>query len=195
MSAVAASTPISNRSYVRQRMGMPASREVDDPPDPNTIGGRIRVGRDRLGISQSELGRRIGVEGTTVWRYEKNRIEPSADVLVKLAAALDCSESWIMTGAERRVDMDLRPELREFLASPEGKTVTPDELQELATYRGKSTLAYHFFLQAIRSKGTRMPGDASEEAIADANAEAVEEMKRRGMKPLEKRGKHGKGKR
>lgn len=49
---------------------------------------RIRELRERLGISQSELARRMGVKHTSVIQWETGKAMPTADKLPKLAAIL-----------------------------------------------------------------------------------------------------------
>ena len=55
---------------------------------PRTIGKRIKTAREAAGLSQPELGERLGRSTTTVYRWEKDRTEPSVKTLCKVAAAL-----------------------------------------------------------------------------------------------------------
>lgn len=56
------------------------------PKTTETIGQRIRNARgDR---TRAELARAVGVDYATFWRWEKGELEPSAQSLPKLAAAL-----------------------------------------------------------------------------------------------------------
>ena len=50
---------------------------------------RIRELRERLGISQSELARRMGVKHRSVIQWETGKAMPTADKLPKLAAILE----------------------------------------------------------------------------------------------------------
>ena len=50
---------------------------------------RIRELRERLGISQSELARRMGVKHTFVIQWETGKAMPAAAKLPKLAAILE----------------------------------------------------------------------------------------------------------
>jgi transcriptional regulator with XRE-family HTH domain len=53
-----------------------------------TRGDRLRALREGLGITnKSEFARAIGVRPESLWRYETNREQPSAEVLVRAARA------------------------------------------------------------------------------------------------------------
>ena len=49
---------------------------------------KIKQIREAKHISQTNLAKKIGVEGGTLSRYEAGYISPSADVLIKIANAL-----------------------------------------------------------------------------------------------------------
>ena len=46
--------------------------------------------RKKKGISQAELGIRIGVGANTISQYELGKRNPNPSILKKLAVALDC---------------------------------------------------------------------------------------------------------
>lgn len=52
------------------------------------IGDQIKAARKKHGMTQVELGDKIGVKGATVTRYEKGVIIPNFDTLKKIANAL-----------------------------------------------------------------------------------------------------------
>jgi transcriptional regulator with XRE-family HTH domain len=66
------------------------------------MGARIVEAREKKGLRQAELAREIGVIVTTMWRYERGECAPGADVLRRIAEALDVSIDWIVTGGEAR---------------------------------------------------------------------------------------------
>lgn len=111
---------------------MPGHPEVDRA----AVGRRIREARERKGLSQGELGARIGKQGHQVWRYEDGRNLLGPDVLVAFAEELGVSARWILYGtgeesspAETRVERDdqILRAVEEFVASLED--------DELAEYR------------------------------------------------------------
>lgn len=54
------------------------------------IGIRIRALRERAGITQEELARRIGVTPSAVGNYERDISHPKEEVLYRLFTALSC---------------------------------------------------------------------------------------------------------
>jgi transcriptional regulator with XRE-family HTH domain len=54
------------------------------------IGRQIRERREALGMTQSELARRLGIDPTNLSAIEHGRQGVSADRLVKLAEILEC---------------------------------------------------------------------------------------------------------
>jgi transcriptional regulator with XRE-family HTH domain len=56
-----------------------------------TLGDRIRRHRLAKGLTQAQLGERIGVSQRVVAYYEGKGSSPSPDILVKIADALDVS--------------------------------------------------------------------------------------------------------
>lgn len=61
---------------------------------------RLLSRRENLNITRSELGEKIGFKGVqgnkNIHKYENGIALPSYEVLVKLAAALDCSTDYLL---------------------------------------------------------------------------------------------------
>ena len=55
------------------------------------VGALIRHHRDRAGLTQTDLGEKVGIAPETVSRLERGTFAPSFDTLVDLATALDVS--------------------------------------------------------------------------------------------------------
>lgn len=53
-----------------------------------TTGQLIKEARERAGLTQDELGKKIGVTGVAVMRYEKGQRQPRIEQLRAIAAAL-----------------------------------------------------------------------------------------------------------
>lgn len=71
-----------------------------------TIGSRIKERRKHLGMSAEELGRRLGKDRATIYRYEKGDIENlPLDILTPLAKALGTTPQYLM-GWETKKDND-----------------------------------------------------------------------------------------
>lgn len=66
-----------------------------------TIGDRIRNRRKELGLTQSSLGKRIGISAPAISQLEKGESKaPSSENLLALANALNCSPNWLQSGID-----------------------------------------------------------------------------------------------
>lgn len=62
-----------------------------------TIGDRIKDRRKYLGMSADELGKRLGKDRSTIYRYEKGDIENlPLDILEPIADALGTTPQYLM---------------------------------------------------------------------------------------------------
>lgn len=59
------------------------------------IGYRIKEARERLGLTQTELGKKIGVTGSAITNYENNISHPKEPILYKLFEALDVDPNYL----------------------------------------------------------------------------------------------------
>lgn len=66
--------------------------------DVTTVGGRIRAAREAMGLSQEQLGIRIGVPQTLVSSWERGKADLPVRMLVKLSAALQrvTTRAWLV---------------------------------------------------------------------------------------------------
>lgn len=62
------------------------------------LGERIQQLRKQKGIAQQKLAGTVGVSKSMVNRYENKGVQPPADVLNKIAAALDTSVDFLING-------------------------------------------------------------------------------------------------
>ena len=53
-----------------------------------TVGEKIRSSRVNAGLTQKELGDKMGVDSATVGKYERGILNPKLQTLEKIAAAL-----------------------------------------------------------------------------------------------------------
>lgn len=63
-------------------------------------GKRIRQRRQEMGLSQLELAHQCNITSGNISKMEAGLINPSAQALIKLAEALDCSIDWLLLGTE-----------------------------------------------------------------------------------------------
>lgn len=64
-----------------------------------TIGERIKAAREKAGLTQVQLGEKVGVSGVAIMRYEKGSREPRYDQLQRIAAALGVSIYELFDGS------------------------------------------------------------------------------------------------
>ena len=62
------------------------------------MGRRIRLARDRMRFSQSEVARRVGLSKQAVQNWERGEAMPKQSRIVEVAKLLDCDERWLLTG-------------------------------------------------------------------------------------------------
>ena len=73
-----------------------------------TIGDRIKIRRKHLGMSADELGRRLGKDRSTIYRYEKGDIENlPLDILEPIAVALNTTPQYLMGWEEVQKNNDI----------------------------------------------------------------------------------------
>lgn len=104
-----------------------------------TIGGRVRAARKALGLTQPVLAKSVGIDQSTLSDIERGS-GFSAEVLMRLAAALEVSAEQIMRGADSATWPFPRVPVARFLALSEpdrayveGRLEQAIETCELAT--------------------------------------------------------------
>ena len=63
------------------------------------VGARIRLRRNLAGISQTEMGCRIGVTFQQVQKYERGTNRIGASRLMQICAVLEVTPAWLFEGA------------------------------------------------------------------------------------------------
>ena len=72
-----------------------------------TIGDRIKSRRKHLGMSADDLGKRLGKDRSTIYRYEKGDIENlPLDILEPIAKALGTTPQYLMGWEEVQKNND-----------------------------------------------------------------------------------------
>lgn len=83
--------------------------------------------REKKGISQAVLAKKIGVHEQTLSRYERGINEIPADVLIKIADFLRPSLGWLLMGEGSMFIEDTQPQGIAEAAAPYGDSLTPEE--------------------------------------------------------------------
>ncbi len=67
-----------------------------------SVGQNIRKNRQRLGLSQEELGEKLMVSRQTVSLWEKDQTSPTVDNLMRLKEIFGISVDVLLQGSEKR---------------------------------------------------------------------------------------------
>ena len=90
------------------------------------FGTRLQALRKERGLSQEALADRLGVSRQAIGKWESGGALPSIDNLLELAAILETTVDYLLTGAEPSA-----PEEQDPLACGEPETVSVDALKAL----------------------------------------------------------------
>lgn len=91
------------------------------------IGKKIRELRKSLGITQSELAKKLGVSPSTIGMYEQGRREPDNKILLNLCKIFDTTTDYLLgksdnahTETHNREVSDVIDEFTQLLSSQKG---------------------------------------------------------------------------
>ena len=62
-----------------------------------SFGERVYRLRNKLGLSQIQLAKKIGASHGSIQNYESNSL-PKGEYAIKLAEVFNCSIDWLLTG-------------------------------------------------------------------------------------------------
>lgn len=131
-----------------------------------TIGERIKKIRQEKGLSQKELGEKLGVSQQMIGQWETGKANPKIETLIKIAEALDCEVSDIDENIivhRHTVKFELTPEdIERYKKDAEaekliqkkasGKNITADEQKKIDDY-----------IKCIRNSFTQLPEHIKEQ--------------------------------
>ncbi len=69
---------------------------------------RVKLLRERSGLTQPELAKKVGLSLSTIQNYESGKF-PRGEHAVSLAKALTCSIDWLLTGEESAARSEATP--------------------------------------------------------------------------------------
>ena len=79
--------------------------------------GRLKIARDRMGLTQKELGDLVELDQQTVWRHENGRLPIRDKSRRAYASALNISVVWLQHGLGDGPELDASRLLARYLAS------------------------------------------------------------------------------
>ena len=92
-----------------------------------TVGERIRAARKQAGLTQRELGDRLGIQYQSIAQWETSRRIPKYENIKKIADVLQVPVESLIHDDERSAEMSNTPEI--FVP---GGTVTEEEVKKLS---------------------------------------------------------------
>jgi len=84
-----------------------------------TFGQHITSIRKRVGLSQSELGKKVGTSGDIIGKYERDEVKPSIEVASKIADVLEVSLDFLLGKTSIQMDKANMKRLQDVEALPE----------------------------------------------------------------------------
>lgn len=108
-----------------------------------TIGERIKRARENAGMTQLELGEKLGVTQQMVGIYEKNKRSPKTETLERIAAALEIPVTDLLFGegttvalisdgySNKYIDVTGKDAKALLDSSPVIAKLTPQEIEEV----------------------------------------------------------------
>ena len=121
------------------------------------VGERVKERRTELNLTMPELGKRVGVNKSTIQRYEADGVDPKRTMIINgLAEALLTTPEWL-TGLSEDKEYDSRTlsakdmeeHIKKYLDTVSSVVMGEPHQQLLTTFLGKmidlyTVMTYHF---------------------------------------------------
>jgi transcriptional regulator with XRE-family HTH domain len=117
--------------------------------------------RKKVGFSQEALGKLIGVDKNTIWRWENEKSQPRASAFKKLAEVLGTTEAELLNGPAKR-QLEIIIDL-EGVEEMDTETIKSNSV--FCGYRGSD--------DSLLFRGAVPVGDASDEDIIETTLNAM----------------------
>jgi transcriptional regulator with XRE-family HTH domain len=83
------------------------------------FGERLTVVRKRKKLSQSDVGKKIGINGDAYGRYERGEVRPTIEMAVKIAEALEVSLDYLAGKTDTELDNATLKRLQDVTRLPD----------------------------------------------------------------------------
>ena len=80
---------------IRDKISAPSASQVIGQAKVATVSERLQKIMTERNIKQADLARATGISRGAISNYVLGRYEPKADIIGKLASALNCSATWL----------------------------------------------------------------------------------------------------
>ena len=120
---------------------------------PKQVGQRIKERRNEINISMPELGRRVGVNKSTIQRYETDGVDPKRTMIINgLADALLTTPEWLTGLSDEKeynsktlCQMDIEKHIAAYLDELTTTAQGEPHQQLLTTFLGQIVDLYSVF--------------------------------------------------
>ena len=120
---------------------------------PKQVGQRIKERRNEINISMPELGRRVGVNKSTIQRYETDGVDPKRTMIINgLADALLTTPEWLTGLSDEKeynsktlCQMDIEKHITAYLDELTATVKGEPHQQFLTTFLGRIIDLYSVF--------------------------------------------------
>lgn len=102
-----------------------------------TTGDKIRAARKRAGLTQKELGEKLGVTGSLIGIYETDRRNPKNDTLERIASALGVSFFELLSDEDSKRLDSITAEIQEYNKVLERSLSLKNHIDELNKLMGR----------------------------------------------------------
>lgn len=111
-----------------------------------TFGTRLKQARNKKMLTQSQVAQLIGIDYTTLSKYENDRSQPDNETVQELASLYDITIDWLFTGSSSGKEN----KHNELCIDGEREELTEEEARHL-----KDSLEMFRLLQAKRMKESK----------------------------------------
>lgn len=132
-----------------------------------TTGERIKEARIKCGLTQKDLGERLGLSYQAVAQWENNLRNPKQETLLKIADALGIDVIYLLSDQEKEIHLKLRAafksknaeeEIEKLLDLPSGSVrhMTEDEAKKITAEENRLKNSLLFYFRMLNMKGKRI---------------------------------------
>ena len=143
---------------------------------PKQVGERIKERRTELKLSMPELGKRIGVNKSTIQRYEADGVDPKRTMIIDgLAHALLTTPEWLTGLSEDKeytsytvCQMDLEKHVKDYLETLTASVKGEPHQQLLTTFLGQLVDLYAVLTRYWALSMTKIDAVAEDEGLKES---------------------------
>lgn len=100
----------------------------------NISGNRIKTLRIEMGLTQEELGEKLGLQKSAIAKYESGRVENiKRSIIQKMADVLDTTPAYLMGWEDDNNQNEY--EIQTIAAHHDGEDWTEEELEEIERFK------------------------------------------------------------